>query len=254
MDIILYNIFVPIILLIIGYLIGSIPNAIWIGKLFFHKDPRDFGSGNAGGTNAGRVFGKKIGLLVIFLDAIKVIIPLYLSWFVLTKIPMYDGKALVATVEAKYLANDNNFVIQWPVYWATTIGCSIGHCLPIYANFRGGKNVSSFYGMAIGTSWLFGIIPGLCFMLILKLKKYVSLSSILSSWIAVLLSWVWVILLSTNIVTGSNVWIVTYGPCLDCNYVFAICLTIAALILTIFHKQNIIKILNHTERKITWMK
>ena len=65
MDIILYNIGTVIFLLIFGYLIGSIPNAIWIGKLFFHKDPRDYGSGNAGGTNAGRVFGKGVGVIVI---------------------------------------------------------------------------------------------------------------------------------------------------------------------------------------------
>lgn len=253
MDIILYNIFLPIFLLIIGYLIGSIPNSIWIGKVFFHKDPRDFGSGNAGATNAGRVFGKKIGLLVIFLDAIKVIIPLYLAWFILTKVPLYNGKALVATVESKYLLGDNNYVIQWPVYWITTIGCSIGHCLPLYANFRGGKNVSCFYGMAIGTSWLFGIIPGLIFLIILKIKKYVSLSSIVSSWIAVIFSWAWAIVLETGIIAGSNIWIVNYGPCLECNYVFAICLTISAAILTYFHSENIKRILNNNERKISWM-
>ena len=74
MDIILYNIGAIIISLLIGYLTGSIPNSIWIGKVFFHKDPRDYGSGNAGATNAGRVFGKKIGFLIIILDSLKMII------------------------------------------------------------------------------------------------------------------------------------------------------------------------------------
>ena len=76
MDIILYNILAAILLIIIGYVFGSIPNGIWIGKLFFHKDPRNFGSGNSGGTNVGRVFGKKIGVLCIALDSLKVIAPL----------------------------------------------------------------------------------------------------------------------------------------------------------------------------------
>ena len=80
MDIILYNILVAILIIIIGYLFGSIPNGIWIGKLFFHKDPRDFGSGNSGGTNVGRVFGKKFGVIVIILDAAKAVVPLYLIY------------------------------------------------------------------------------------------------------------------------------------------------------------------------------
>lgn len=253
MDIILYNIFVPILLLIVSYLVGSIPNAIWIGKAFFHKDPRDYGSKNAGGTNAGRVFGKGIGVLVIFLDALKVIIPMYVAWAILTKVPMVAGKSLVAPIESKYLFSDNNYPIQWPVYWITTIGCSLGHCMPIFAKFRGGKNVACFYGIAIGTSWLFGIVPGLIFLLVLKIKKYVSLASISTSWFSALLAWVWAILIETGVINGNNVWLVNYGPCLECNYVFAICITFAAGLLTFYHRENIQRILNKTERKITWM-
>ena len=80
MDIILYNILAAILLIIIGYVFGSIPNGIWIGKIFFHKDPRDFGSGNSGGTNVGRVFGKKIGVLCIVLDCLKIIAPFIVAW------------------------------------------------------------------------------------------------------------------------------------------------------------------------------
>ena len=138
MDIILYNISVAIILLIGGYLIGSIPNAIWIGKVFFHKDPRDYGSGNAGGTNAGRVFGKGIGLLVIFLDAIKLILPLYIAWLVLTRAPIYHGTPLVNDVKAIYIEGRNDAIISWPIYWLVSIGCSFGHVFPIYAEFKGG--------------------------------------------------------------------------------------------------------------------
>lgn len=254
MDINLINIITAFSLIIIGYLFGSIPNAIWIGKVFFHKDPRDYGSGNAGGTNAGRVFGKPIGLLVIFLDAIKVILPLYLSWYILVKTDIYQGGPLVKSVENIYLNTSSTAVINWPIYWLTTIGCSIGHCLPIFANFKGGKNVSTFYGIAIGTSWAFGIIPGIIFLIILKVKKYVSLSSIVSSWFSVLLAWIWAILIATKTISGSTVWIINYGPSLECNYVFAICLTFAAVFLTYFHKDNIKRLYNKTERKITWMK
>ena len=107
MDIILYNIGAIIISLLVGYLIGSIPNSIWIGKVFFHKDPRDYGSGNAGGTNAGRVFGKKVGLLVIFLDAIKLIIPLYAVWAILTFAPIYNGQPLMGILQSIYVEGNN---------------------------------------------------------------------------------------------------------------------------------------------------
>ena len=87
MDIILYNIFVPIICLIFGYLCGSFSFSIFIGKVFFHQDPRNYGSKNAGGTNAGRLWGKKFGLLVITLDMLKTILPMWICWAILTFVP-----------------------------------------------------------------------------------------------------------------------------------------------------------------------
>ena len=253
MDIILYNIGVPIILLIIGYLFGSIPNAIWIGKVFFHKDPRDYGSGNAGGTNAGRVFGKKVGLIVIFLDAFKLVIPLYLSWLFLIKVPLYHGAPLLNDIQTIYVDGVNDAVIKWPVYWVTTIGCSIGHCFPLYAKFKGGKNVSSFVGALIGVSWLFTLIPGISYFVILKAKKYVSLASLICSWLAVTCAWVWAILILTGVVSGDMVWFANYAPSLECNYVYAIVMTLSATLLTVQHRTNIIRLMNGTERKITWM-
>ena len=68
--------------ILIGYFLGSVNNAIIIGKVFFKKDPRDYGSKNSGGTNAGRVFGYKIGLLVIILDMIKTFAPMIVLYFV----------------------------------------------------------------------------------------------------------------------------------------------------------------------------
>ena len=63
-----------IVCLVLGYLLGSIPFALVIGKVFYHTDVRKYGSGNLGGTNAGRVLGKKVGALVIVLDALKVVL------------------------------------------------------------------------------------------------------------------------------------------------------------------------------------
>ena len=255
MDIILYNIGFALLLLIIGYFCGSIPNGIWIGKLFFHKDPRDYGSKNSGGTNVGRVFGKKFGAIVIVLDVLKVMLPLYTAWAILTRVVMYNNLPLVPRIEVIAQGLDiSGYAIQWPIYYLVAIGATIGHCLPIFAQFKGGKNVAVFYGIAIGTSWLIGIVPMLIFILILKIKKIVSIASIASSWISVLLSWTWTILILVGVLKGQYIWLAGYGPTVEFGYVHSITLTFAAIILTIRHKENIKRLIKGEEHTIKWMK
>ncbi len=254
MDIILYNIGIATLLAIIGYIFGSIPNGIWIGKIFFHKDPRDFGSKNSGGTNVGRLFGKKIGVLVIALDAIKVIMPIYVAWAIMTKIPMYNGLPLVPGVEVAFGGDVSGFLIKWPAYLMVFVGCTIGHCYPIFANFKGGKNVSAFMGFASCTSWLVGFIPAFSYFLFLKWKKMVSLASILTSWLLTLLSWMWTILILTGVLQGQWCWLASFGPSIELGYVHSIICTFGATVLTIRHSANIKRIREGTERKITWMK
>jgi glycerol-3-phosphate acyltransferase PlsY len=255
MDIIIYNILIAISVTLVGYIFGSIPNGIWIGKVFFHKDPRDYGSGNSGGTNVGRVFGKKVGLIVIILDAAKAIIPLYMIWLFMVKVPLYNNLPLLPDMVTKYCGGDTtNYLVQWPVYWLSFVGATFGHCYPIFYKFNGGKNVSVFYGTATAAGWLFGIVPGLFFFVVLKLKKWVSLASVSCAWFSVLLSWIWAILLMTGVVNGTNAWLASYGPALECNYVFAIVMTIGAVILTIKHRANFERIKAGTESKIKWMK
>ena len=255
MDIIFYNILVAILVILVGYIFGSIPNGIWIGKVVFHKDPRDFGSGNSGGTNVGRVFGKKVGVIVILLDAIKAVLPLYLTWLFLIRVPLYNNLPLMPDIITKYSGYDiSGYAITWPVYWLSIIGSSLGHCYPLFFGFNGGKNVAVYYGVAISAGWLFGIIPGLFFFLILKIKKWVSLASVSGAWFSVLLSWIWAILLETHVLVGANVYLCSYGPGLECNYVFALVMTFGATILTIKHRSNFERIKNGTESKIKWMK
>ena len=255
MDIILYNILTAILVTIIGYVFGSIPNGILVGKLFFHKDPRDYGSGNSGGTNVGRTFGKKFGVLVIFLDAVKVILPIYLVWLFLIKVPLYNNLPLMPTVDVKYLGGDiSDYLIKWPVYWLVVVGASLGHCYPVLNHFKGGKNVAVYAGSALGTTWAISIIPAIIFFLVLKIKKMVSLASNICAWCGVLLAWIWAILIMTGAINGSAVWFVNYGCSLECNYVFAIVLTFAAIILTLKHRANFQRIKEGTESKIKWMK
>ncbi|UTY38770.1 glycerol-3-phosphate 1-O-acyltransferase PlsY [Allocoprobacillus halotolerans] len=153
MDILVY-----LLLIIMGYLYGSIPFALVIGKLFYHTDVRNSGSGNLGGTNAGRVLGKKAGLSVIILDTSKCCISIFIA-------------GLVANA-----CNLNHNIV-----YLCALACVIGHCYPIFAGFRGGKAVSVALGYALMTNIYAFLIALVIFLITLKLSKYVSLASILAS-------------------------------------------------------------------------
>ena len=144
--------------IILGYLLGSIPFALVIGKLFYKTDIRQYGSGNLGGTNAGRVLGKKAGISVIVLDVLKVVLAAGLA----------------------------SLVSEPAAIW-TSLACCIGHCYPIFAHFKGGKAVTTMFGFLISTSififqeFSYFLVPLFMFLIILYLFKYVSLGSICAS-------------------------------------------------------------------------
>ena len=137
-----------------GYLLGSIPFALVIGKVFYHTDIRQFGSGNLGGTNAGRVLGKKAGISVIILDALKAFIPVGI-------VSIYSQNASI---------------------WCGLAVC-VGHCFPIFAHFKGGKAAASMFGfllaIAIFTThnWLCFVLPLAAFLITL----FISLSSMVAA-------------------------------------------------------------------------
>ncbi len=156
--------------LLIGYLIGSIPWGLVIGKVFFHKDIRNYGSGNLGGTNAGRVLGTPIGILVILLDALKAFIVMILCHMMNPGFEQYAGLAVC-----------------------------IGHCFPVFAGFKGGKAVACSYGYLLGLAiyvnheFLFTfILPVLAFFICLGLSKMVSLSSMIGVSLAAILIFLFV--------------------------------------------------------------
>ena len=150
--------FVYILLIIMSYLYGSIPFALVIGKVFYNTDVRKQGSGNLGGSNAGRVLGKKAGISVIVLDASKCCISI-----------------LIARLVANWLGLNSDII------YLCAIACMVGHCYPIFAKFKGGKGVASAIGYALMTN-VFGAIVALAiFFMTLKMTKFVSLASILGS-------------------------------------------------------------------------
>ena len=263
MNILLINILVAVICLAFGYLFGSIPTAVWVGKIFFHQDPRDYGSHNAGGTNAGRLWGKKVGFCVILFDMIKTIAPLYISWAILTFVKFdYSGikdavagmRPLLADVKTFYTNENSIYAIQWPIYWLAPLGCMVGHCWPCFAKFKGGKAASNFMGITVMSSWMLGFLPGFFYLGTLKWKKYVSLSAILQAIFVSTITWIWAILVETHVIPGNLAWLPMYGPSLNPNWVYALVVTIMGAVMVYRHHENISRLLNGTERKITWMK
>ena len=251
---ILINILAVLFCLALGYFFGSIPTAVWIGKIFFHRDPRLEGSKNAGGTNAGRLFGKKVGLLVIILDMLKLIIPVWIAFLLLTYVE-FDGVSLCPKPNEYNQFGFNEFYkVGWPVYWLTVLGCTLGHCWPIFASFKGGKGVSCFMGTMCGTTWMLGVIPGISYLVILKMTKKVSLTSIIVALLLSFITWIWAILMMSGAIPHDLYTLPMYGATLMPGWLFSTIVTICAILVVIRHKENIKRLKEGTERTISWMK
>ena len=248
MDIILYNIIACLASLILGYFFGSIPVGVILCRLFRGEDPRENGSQNSGGTNVGRLYGKKLGAATIVLDALKTIFPMILVWVLLN----------FAGIKAAFAKNlgENMFHNGALVVMLAPLGATLGHCWPVFAGFRGGKAVASYAGFALLTNWLTLILGFLSFGITLKKTKYVSLSSMVGSTVVAILSWVLYILAITTSL-NVNITFVGFGVVelwAVANLEFAIISTIMTGILIFRHRNNIRKLAAGNENKIKWMK
>ena len=196
-----------ILAILFGYLFGSIPFALIIGKVFYNTDIRTKGSGNLGGTNAGRVLGKAAGISVTVFDTLKATIVILL-------------------------------VFQFAPQYAAIAGvfAAIGHSYPIFAQFKGGKAVSSAAGYLLGVAIIMSkvvelfIIPASLFFLLLKLTKYASLSSMVAATVSIFIAY-----------------FVTQDFFLTFNFI------LIDILIIYRHRENIKRLLNGTERKVTWI-
>ena len=150
-------------LIVIAYLIGSIPTAVWVSKAFFGIDIREYGSGNAGATNTFRVLGSKWGTFVMIVDMLKGVAAT--SLYILLPYYMAGANEWDRT----------NFMV------GLGLAAVLGHIFPIWANFRGGKGVATLFGMILAIQPLVALLCVGIFLLVLYLTRFVSLSSILAS-------------------------------------------------------------------------
>lgn len=148
------------ILIVLAYLIGSIPSAVWVSKRLYGIDIREHGSGNAGATNTFRILGPRAGSAVMLMDMMKGFIAVKLSIF------------------SNYAWTSEPFV-NLQIFLG--LAAVIGHIFPIWAEFRGGKGIATLFGMILGIQPLVAVSLVGVFLLMLFLTRYVSLSSISAS-------------------------------------------------------------------------
>ena len=198
-----------IILIMLAYIIGSIPTAVWVSKSVFGIDIRDYGSGNAGATNSFRVLGTKWGSFVMLVDVTKGVIAT--SLYIL--IPFYLTNELART----------NFMI------ALGMAAVLGHILPIFANFRGGKGVATLLGMALAIQPMVALLCLVVFLITLLSTRFVSLSSMFAG-----VAFMVLILFIFN----------------EKETIYRLFAIIVAMIVVVTHQKNITRLIKGTENKV----
>ena len=141
-----------LIIIIISYLLGSIPFGLLLTKFFLKKDIRNIGSGNIGATNVLRSGNKLIGYSTLFLDILKAILPV---------------------IYVKYNYPDFIYISSLSVF--------LGHVFPIWLKFNGGKGVATYLGILFGINLMYGLVFGLTWIIIFVFSKYSSLSSLIGT-------------------------------------------------------------------------
>ncbi len=200
-----------ILLLVLAYLLGSIPNALIISKVFFKKDIRNYGSKNMGATNTLRVLGVRYAALVFLLDALK---------------------ASVLVILFTYNIIDCSIIPHLhPLYFG--LAAIIGHIFPIFANFKGGKGVACTTGILLSFSPICFLIELAVFLIVFLSTKIVSLSSIIS---------ITCVFISSFFIGP----LITKVP----DMIFTIFSGIVMIIIFIDHGKNIKRLINGTESRI----
>ena len=203
-----------ILLVLLAYLTGAFPSAVWVGRTFFNTDVREYGSGNAGATNTFRVLGKGAGIPVLFMDIFK-------GWLAVNYIWLIGDVSSLS--DELFFENQLTF----------GIAAVIGHLFPVYTGFRGGKGIATMLGVLISIAPYSAFFSLCVFIIIFLISRYVSLSSMIAS--MAFPFFVMVILSSTNYSLN----------------LFAIFVPILSLIT---HQKNIERLINGEETKVKFGK
>lgn len=197
----------------LAYIIGSIPTAVWLGKLLYGVDVRKQGSGNAGATNTMRTLGKTPGIVVLIIDIGKGILS--------SSLPFIGNQLL--NIPLPHLPHLNNISLL------TGIIAAIGHIYPIFAQFKGGKGVATLFGVIIGIDYRIALICLAVFLVEFIIFRWVSLGSMIAS------------------LAFGLVYLIFYHPY---TFIDNLLVFVYPTIIIFTHRQNIIRLLKGTEPKL----
>ncbi len=199
-----------------SYFIGSLNFSIIISKFKYHDDVRKHGSANAGSSNMQRTYGNKAGALTLMCDM---------------------AKGIVSVLTARVLFGENI------AYLAGTM-CIIGHCLPIFFSFRGGKGVATAFAVILTLNPLVALVLALVFAILVLGTKYISLGSIICAFLfPIFIDRYYSILKSAGVLK--------YG---SPTLLMALCSIFIALFVVARHHKNIKNLLNGQENKLSFKK
>ena len=180
-----------------AYLLGSFSSAITLSKIMGFADPRSEGSNNPGATNVMRIAGKKAAALTLFGDMLKGFIPVLLA----------------------------SFILQQPLFIALTgLAAFLGHCYPVYYQFKGGKGVATAIGFILAFDWISGLAVVAIWLIVAKVFKLSSLAALIAF---ICLPFIY------------------YA--IHLNFTISALLLIVTIVLTVRHKENIRRIISGEE-------
>ena len=203
------------IIAILSYLLGSLNFGVILSNTVKKEDVRDSGSGNAGTTNMMRTYGKTLGLLTIAGDILKVMVAIWIAFKIM------DVEELKTTLDN---ASDYPQVVLKSFAGLFAV---LGHIFPCFFKFKGGKGVATSGGMVIIIDWRIALILLVIFALTILITKYVSLGSILMA--------------------------VFYPVFIGIFYkdiILVLIATVFTIIVVVAHRENVKRLINHTENKI----
>lgn len=203
-----------VLLIVLSYLIGSIPSALWLGKIFYKIDIRNYGSHNAGATNTFRILGKRLGWSVLICDVSKGVICACLPFFFRDYFSGFKDEELILQL-------------------ITGFTSVIGHVFPIYAGFRGGKGVATSLGIIFGINPMGAVICLVIFLIVFLFFRFVSLGAISAS---------------------ISLPFVSYFILREDQRIMIIFTIILALVVLIAHKRNISRLIKGEENKMNLLR
>jgi glycerol-3-phosphate acyltransferase PlsY len=208
-----------LVILVLSYLVGSIPGSVWVGKWLYGLDIREHGSGNAGATNAFRVLGWKAGVLATIVDLGKGLL----------------AAGVIATIRLDNLPSGLEFwQVETFVRLLAGMAAIVGHMFPIWAGFKGGKGVNTAAGVLFALSPTTMLIVLGVFAIVLLTSRYVSLASLLAT-----------------IAFPATVAIRKYIFHVDSIDGSLLIISIVMMLVIVYaHRENIKRLLNGTENRI----